>query len=76
MAIAFVMITSEIGAEDKILKGLKAIPEVREAHVVYGVYDIILRVEAETMNELKDVISWKIRRFEGVRSTITMIVLE
>jgi DNA-binding Lrp family transcriptional regulator len=76
MAIAFVMITSEIGAEDKILKGLKAIPEVKEAHVVYGVYDIILRVEAETMNELKDVISWKIRRFEGVRSTITMIVLE
>ena len=62
--------------EDKILKGLKAIPEVREAHVVYGVYDIILRVEAETMNELKDVISWKIRRFDGVRSTITMIVLE
>ncbi|MHA2394833.1 MAG: Lrp/AsnC ligand binding domain-containing protein [Promethearchaeota archaeon] len=76
MAIAFVMITSEIGAEDKILKGLKAIPEVKEAHVVYGVYDIILRVEAETMNKLKDVISWKIRRFEGVRSTITMIVLE
>lgn len=76
MAIAFVMITSEIGGEDKILKGLQAIPEVREAHVVYGVYDIILRVEADTMKELKDVISWKIRRFEGVRSTITMIVLE
>ncbi len=75
MATAFVLINAEIGAESDVLKELKEIPEVKEAHMVYGVYDIIARVETETMQELKDVISWKIRRLDKVRSTLTMIVV-
>ena len=75
MATAFVLINAEIGAESEVLKDLKGIPEVKEAHMVYGVYDIIARVETETMQELKDAISWKIRRLDKVRSTLTMIVV-
>jgi DNA-binding Lrp family transcriptional regulator len=43
--------------------------------MVYGVYDIIARVEAGSMEELKEVIGTKIRRQEKVRSTLTMIVM-
>ena len=75
MATAFVLINAEIGAESEVLKGLKEIPEVKEAHMVYGVYDIIARIETETMQDLKDTISWKIRRLDKVRSTLTMIVV-
>ncbi|MFH2110733.1 MAG: Lrp/AsnC ligand binding domain-containing protein [Candidatus Bathyarchaeota archaeon] len=75
MAKAYVLINAEIGAEADVLKAVSKIPEVKEAYMVYGVYDIITMVEATTMQELKDVISWKIRRLENVRSTITMIVL-
>lgn len=75
MATAFVLINAEIGAESEVLNELKEIPEVKEAHMVYGVYDIIARVETETMQELKDTISWKIRRLDKVRSTLTMIVV-
>lgn len=75
MATAFVLINAEIGAESEVLKGLKDIQEVKEAHMVYGVYDIIARIETETMQELKDIISWKIRRLDKVRSTLTMIVV-
>lgn len=75
MATAFVLINAEIGAEAEVLKGLKDIKEVREAHMVYGVYDIIARIETDTMQELKDIISWKIRRLDKVRSTLTMIVV-
>lgn len=75
MATAFVLINAEIGAENEVLKELREIPEVKEAHMVYGVYDIIARVETETMQELKDIISWKIRRLDKVRSTLTMIVV-
>jgi DNA-binding Lrp family transcriptional regulator len=64
-----------MGAESEVLKGLKEITEVKESHLIYGVYDIILRVETETMQELKDAISWKIRRLDKVRSTLTMIVI-
>ena len=75
MATAFVLINAEIGAENEVLRDLKTIPEVKEAYMVYGVYDIIARVETESMQELKDTISWKIRRLDKVRSTLTMIVV-
>jgi len=75
LATAFVLINAEIGAESDVLKGLKDIPEVKESHMVYGVYDIIARIQTETMQELKDIISWKIRRLDKVRSTLTMIVV-
>jgi DNA-binding Lrp family transcriptional regulator len=75
LSTAFVVINAEIGSESEVLKVLKAIPEVKEAHMVYGVYDIIARIETETMQDLKDTISWKIRRLDKVRSTLTMIVV-
>lgn len=75
MPMAFVLINAEIGAEQEVLKELREIPEVKEAYMVYGVYDIIARVETETMQKLKDTISWKIRRLDKVRSTLTMIVV-
>jgi DNA-binding Lrp family transcriptional regulator len=42
---------------------------------VYGVYDIVAKVEAESMDKLKEIVSWNIRRLEKVRSTLTMLVM-
>jgi len=56
------------------MKGLKMIDEVKEAHQVYGAYDIIARLETETKEGLKDIIHWKIRRLDKIRSSLTMIV--
>ena len=75
MATAYVLINVEIGSEEEILRNLDPISEVKEAHLVYGVYDIIAIIETETMQELKDTVSWKIRRLDKVRSTLTMIVV-
>jgi len=60
MPTAFVLINTEIGAEEEILDELKKVPNVKEAYVVYGLYDIVAKVEAESMNKLKEVISWRI----------------
>lgn len=76
MATVFVMINAELGSESEVLNGLKEIKEVKEAHLVYGVYDIIARIETGTMQELKDIIAWKVRRLDKVRSTLTMIVIQ
>lgn len=75
MATAFVLINAEIGAEAEVLRDIRPIPEVREAYLVYGVYDIIAIVETSTMQELKDAISLKVRRLDKVHSTLTMIVI-
>jgi len=76
MPLAFVLINAEIGSEDELLQGLKKMSNVKEAYAVYGVYDIVAKVEAETMDKLKEVVTWKIRRLDKVRSTLTMIVVE
>jgi DNA-binding Lrp family transcriptional regulator len=76
MPIAFVLINSELGKEELILKELRSIENISEAHFVYGVYDIIAKVEAESMEKLKEIVTFKIRRLSDVRSTLTMTVAE
>ena len=76
MPIAFVLINAEIGSEGEVLKALREVEGVKEAYSVYGVYDIIAKIEADSMDKLKDVVSWRIRRLDKVRSTLTMIVIE
>ena len=71
---AFVLIKSEIGAEDELRDELKKIEHV-EVHSVYGVYDIVIKVEEDTLGKLKDVVHRRIRHLDKIRSTLTMIVM-
>ena len=75
MPIAFVLINTEIVSEAQVLAALKKIDAVSEAHMVYGVYDVVAEVKADTMDKLKEIITWNIRRLDKVRSTLTMIVV-
>ncbi len=73
---AFVLINVESGSEDEVLKELKSMEGVEEAYFSYGVYDLITRVKADTMENLKDMVSRKIRTLNKVRSTLTLIMME
>ena len=70
------MINTEMGKEDEVLGELKQIPNVVEAYIIYGVYDVIAKVEADSLEKVKDIISSRVRRLEYVRSTLSMIVIE
>ncbi len=72
---AFVLISSKVGQEDQVIIDLQAIPEVKESYVVYGVYDVIARVEAESMQHLKEVVGLRIRQLDTVRTTLTMVIV-
>jgi len=73
---AFILINVETGAEERALKQLKSIDGVEESYVTYGVYDLMVRVRADTMDELKDIVTHKIRTSMQVRSTLTLIMME
>jgi len=73
---SFVLINAEIGSEEEVLKELKKVEGVVEAFVVYGVYDVVAKIRADTMDRLKDIVTWHVRRLNKVRSTLTMIVVE
>ena len=76
MPLAFVLISAEVGSENEALKELKAIEQVKDAYMVYGVYDIVAKIQAETMDKLKEVIARKVRRLNKINSTLTMMVIE
>lgn len=73
MPLAYVLINVETGSDEEVLEGLKKVEGVVEAHTVYGVYDIIAKIEAGTMDKLKDIVAWEVRRLKNIRSTLTMI---
>jgi len=76
MPMAFVLINAEIGSEEEVLKELKKVEGVVESFIVYGVYDVVAKIKADTMDKLKDTVTWHVRRLNKVRSTLTMIVVE
>ena len=76
MTMAFVLINVDLGAEEQVTKQLKTIDGVKEVHGVYGVYDIMTKVEADSREGINEVVIGRIRKLDKVRSTLTMIVIE
>ncbi len=70
---AIVAITNDIGAEGKVMESMSNISAVRECYIVYGVYDVVARVQASNEEELNITIA-SIRDLPGVRSTLTLVV--
>lgn len=68
------LISCEIGEEHPIYLKLKEIPEIKDCTITFGNYDIVVSLETETINQLNNIISTKIRKVGKIRSTITLRV--
>jgi len=73
---AYVLINCNIGSEEFIMSQLKEVDLVKEVYGTFGAYDIVVLVEADTAESLRDAITWKIRKIEKIRSTLTMMVIK
>jgi DNA-binding Lrp family transcriptional regulator len=76
LATAFVLINAESGVESETLGQLLQMHNVSEAHLVYGVYDIFVKVEADSMEEVKETITREIRSLDHIEGTMTLLVAE
>jgi DNA-binding Lrp family transcriptional regulator len=72
---AYVVIHCDKGEEYNILKNLTHIPEVKEADVVFGYYDVICRVEASEYKILENVITKAIRSLPHLRTSMTLNII-
>ena len=72
---AYVLVNVESGSEDEVLKQLKTLNIIDEAYVSYGLYDMIIKVKNDTMEGLKETLSYKIRNIDRVRSTLTLVIM-
>jgi DNA-binding Lrp family transcriptional regulator len=74
MATAFVCITTEPASMMEVLGALKKVKGVEEAEMVYGLYDIVVRVEGDSVSSIKRIITKRIRTIKKVATTTTMMV--
>jgi len=76
MPTAYLLLNTEIGTENQVLKALKKIEGVEEAHHLWGVYDIIANVKADNMEKLKYIVTKRIEKIGKINSKLTMIISE
>ena len=69
------LMNTELAKEEEVVKELMKIEGVREAYALYGIYDVIAEVEAESMEKIREIVLTRIRRLENVRTTITLITM-
>lgn len=70
---AYVLMNTELGQEEAVVKALSTVEGIEGIHALYGIYDVIAEVKAESMEKVKEIVFTKIRRLENVRATITLI---
>ena len=76
MAVAYILINCELGSEESIIRQLKSINGIIEVHGTFGAYDILAKIESDTVDVLREIITWKIRKVEQIRSTLTLMGIE
>ncbi len=76
MVIAYILLTCDLGSENSVIEQLKAIASVKEAHGIYGAYDILVKVESSSADDQRETVTFKIRKIPHVRSTLTLTCIE
>jgi DNA-binding Lrp family transcriptional regulator len=76
MFMAYLLISTKIGSESAVLEALKKVEGVEEAHSLWGVYDIVARIKADTMDKLKFIISKIVGRNEDIHAKLTLFIRE
>ena len=70
---AYVLINTELGQEAQVVSELREVEGITKISSLYGIYDVIAQVEADSMEKVKEIVFNKIRRLDSVKTTITLI---
>ena len=76
MFMAYSLIRVEMGKKNRVVEVLRRVPEVNEAFLLDGVYDIVAKIEKESIEELKDIVTSKIWSLNYLRLSETMICVK
>ena len=76
MATAYILINCELGSEESIIQKLKNITGISEVSGTFGAYDVLAKIESPTAETVREIITWKIRKVNQIRSTLTLMGIE
>jgi DNA-binding Lrp family transcriptional regulator len=72
VTIAFVLIKSDLGAEEKVKEQLEKLEQVSKVERTFGGYDMVVKMESEHIEKIRETITWDIKKLDKVRSTLTI----
>ena len=73
MTDAYVMLNCELGAETAIIEQLKELEQVVDVFETIGTHDMMVKLQAENFEKIREVVSWNIQKLKNVRATSTLI---
>jgi len=76
MALAFVLVSCEAGAEKAVIDELKTFDAVKDTIGTFGAFDILVKLETDSYQKLRDTITQKIRKMNKAGTTITLMVIQ
>lgn len=75
MHVGYILLNCDLGAEEYIVEELRHIPEVKNAYLTFGAYDVIAEIHAASQEEFERTVSSKVRKLARVVSTMTLNVI-
>jgi DNA-binding Lrp family transcriptional regulator len=76
VATAYVLINCDLGSEESVISQLKSLNHVKEVHGTFGAYDILAKITSDKAENIRETITWKIRKINQIRSTLTLMGIE
>ena len=76
MISALVLVNTDLGSQDKVIESLKLVEGVEEARALYGVYDLSIKIKANSFDKLKEIIKLRIKQITGVTSSLTLMIVD
>src|SRR5665647_3584306 len=76
MISAVVLLNTNSNAQDRVLESLKLVDGVEEAHALYGVYDLLVKIKGSSIEKLKEITKSQIKPIAGVNSSLTMMIVQ
>ena len=68
------LVNTDLDSQDKVIKNLKLVDGVEEAHALYGVYDLLIKIKANSIDKLKEITKFRIKLIAGVNSSLTLMI--
>ena len=76
MPTAYVLINCELSRKTEVIRELSQLAGLLEVSEVHGAYDILVKLNQASVDELKETIKWHLKKISDIKSTVTLIAIE
>ena len=76
MISAVILLNTDLDAQDKVLESLRLVDGVEEAHALYGVYDLLIKIKGNSIEKLREITKFRIKPIAGVKSSLTLMIVQ